>query len=80
MFGDTVKVRGLRSVILEADRVLHAGEVASVKPLQAAILRECNGAELVDPDDLPKLHAAVDKENRRVLREVSRPAHFPTRY
>ena len=71
---DTVRVRVTRSVQAEPGRILLAGTVDRVTPLVAAILRSCNAIELLDADDEPKLREAVLAENRRVLREVSRPA------
>jgi hypothetical protein len=68
--GTMIKARGTRNVVLEPGRVLHAGEVVAVTALQAAILRDCNAIELLNPDDAPLLRQAVVDENHRVMREA----------
>lgn len=69
---DTVRVRATRNTVLQPGVELTKGTTVMVTALQAAILRDCNAIELVDPADAPLLRQAMIDEDRRVLREAAR--------
>jgi hypothetical protein len=68
----TIKIRATRGVVAGVDRVLHAGEVASVDALTAHELVHMGAAVLLDAKDEAAARAAFDADQRRIMREMRR--------